>query len=167
MVWACLTLIQAWIAAGKPPGQEILASYESWSRVMGGILGAAGVEGFLGDRDEVKAATGDSEAPLRAFVEAWWNRFGSDEVRIGSLDRQTERPANLDAVADLIGLLYYRKGDIDLGFNHHQLASWQSGLGKMIAVAKDRVFVVDGAQVKVCHRRTNQGVRVQLDPMTP
>jgi hypothetical protein len=59
LVWAGLTLIQAWIAAGKPAGIEILASYEPWSQVMGGILSVAGIEGFLENRGELKEVAAD------------------------------------------------------------------------------------------------------------
>ena len=58
LVWAGLTLIQAWIAAGKPAGIEILASYEPWSQVMGGISVAV-IEGFLENRGELKEVAAD------------------------------------------------------------------------------------------------------------
>jgi putative DNA primase/helicase len=35
LIWACLTLIQAWIAAGKPEGKIVMGSFERWSKVMG------------------------------------------------------------------------------------------------------------------------------------
>ena len=43
LVWACLILILAWIAAGRPSGKTVLASYEPWSGIMGGILAVAGI----------------------------------------------------------------------------------------------------------------------------
>jgi putative DNA primase/helicase len=48
LVWASLTLVQAWLAAGRPyPGVKPLGSYESWSRTIGGILQVAEIGGFL------------------------------------------------------------------------------------------------------------------------
>ena len=47
LVAACLTLCQAWIAAGRPKGGRVVGSFESWSEVMGGVLEVAGIEGFL------------------------------------------------------------------------------------------------------------------------
>src|SRR5207244_824979 len=47
LVWACLVLTRAWIAKRRPQGDLVLASFESWSRVMGGILQVAGIPGFL------------------------------------------------------------------------------------------------------------------------
>ncbi|WP_227285811.1 hypothetical protein [Boseongicola sp. H5] len=65
LVWAALTLIQNWIAKGQPEFEgPLLNSYENWSRVIGGIVAAAGVKGFLGNNERKKsyAQTGDSNA---------------------------------------------------------------------------------------------------------
>ncbi|APZ51260.1 hypothetical protein Ga0080574_TMP926 [Salipiger abyssi] len=55
-VWACLTLIQNWIAKGKKPCDTELASYDRWSEVMGGILREAGLRGFLANNDLLREA---------------------------------------------------------------------------------------------------------------
>ena len=48
LVHALLTLIQNWLAKGRPAYTgKPLASFEVWSRAVGGILQTAGVEGFL------------------------------------------------------------------------------------------------------------------------
>jgi hypothetical protein len=61
LIWAALTLARAWIAAGRPTdGVTPLGGFEDWSRVMGGILDVAGVEGFLGNAAEVRAETQDT-----------------------------------------------------------------------------------------------------------
>ncbi|MGJ8687076.1 MAG: hypothetical protein ACSHWQ_06325 [Spongiibacteraceae bacterium] len=60
LVGACLTLIQNWVAKGMPDsGDKILASYESWSRVIGGILNEAGIGGFLGNRENLRGTASD------------------------------------------------------------------------------------------------------------
>jgi putative DNA primase/helicase len=38
LVAACLTLCQAWIAAGKPRGGRSIGSFENWAHVLGGVL---------------------------------------------------------------------------------------------------------------------------------
>ena len=53
LVWALLTLVQAWIAAGRPKGGVTLGSFESWARIIGGILEVAEIPGFLQNRAEV------------------------------------------------------------------------------------------------------------------
>ncbi len=51
LVAACLALVEAWKAAGRPRGSARLGSYESWAAVIGGILDVAGVAGFLTGRE--------------------------------------------------------------------------------------------------------------------
>ncbi len=56
LVWACLTLIQNWVAKGMELWEgKALNSFEGWSRVMGGILRDAGVRGFLDNRDRLRS----------------------------------------------------------------------------------------------------------------
>jgi hypothetical protein len=54
LVWAAWVLITNWVQRGCPPptwrdGARPLGSFEAWSHVLGGILEAAGVPGFLGN----------------------------------------------------------------------------------------------------------------------
>ena len=85
LVAACLTLGRAWIAAGRPRGTRTIGSYESWAQIMGGVLEVAGIEGFLGNIDEMMEASDSEGAVWRSFVSAWWDRFGTAEVGTGDL----------------------------------------------------------------------------------
>ncbi|SFL57445.1 bifunctional DNA primase/polymerase [Shimia aestuarii] len=50
-----LTLVQNWIAKGCPEWSgQALGGFESHAKVIGGILEAAGIKGFLGNRDKMK-----------------------------------------------------------------------------------------------------------------
>jgi putative DNA primase/helicase len=47
LVAAALTMVKAWIIAGKPKAQgKPMGSFEEWAETIGGILGYAGVKGF-------------------------------------------------------------------------------------------------------------------------
>ncbi|OYW53872.1 MAG: ATPase [Hyphomicrobium sp. 32-62-53] len=85
LVAACLTLCQAWIAAGRPRGHKTIGSYENWGGVIGGILETAGIPGFLGNLEEMMAASDAEGAAWSAFISAWWDRFGTAEVAAGDL----------------------------------------------------------------------------------
>jgi len=80
IVAACLTLCQAWIAAGKPRGSKTIGSYENWAQVIGGMLATAGIPGFLTNLDEMMAASDSEGSAWSAFVAAWWDRFGTADV---------------------------------------------------------------------------------------
>src|SRR5262249_32954574 len=72
LVAAACTLVRAWIAAGRPAGKVTHGMYESWARIVGGILEVAGQKGFLGNLDELYE-TADVEADQgRAFAATWW-----------------------------------------------------------------------------------------------
>jgi len=75
LVQAILTLIQHWIASGAPHASQTLGSFESWSRVIGGMVQFFGVPGFLGDSDEFYEAAAPETGEWRAFVDAWWHKF--------------------------------------------------------------------------------------------
>jgi hypothetical protein len=51
---ALLTLARAWFIAGRPePHIPPVGSFEDWSVIVGGILEHAGIEGFLGNSNEL------------------------------------------------------------------------------------------------------------------
>ncbi len=80
LTWAALTLWQAWLAAGRPKGNQTLGTYESWVSVMGGVLDVAGIEGFMANAIEFYEEKGSEEAPWHALVESWAETHGGDNV---------------------------------------------------------------------------------------
>lgn len=72
LVHAALTLIQNWLAKGRPPGKGRLGSFESWAEVMGGILEAAGIDGFLGNLGSLYDRADTEGAMWRELVIVWW-----------------------------------------------------------------------------------------------
>ena len=85
LVAACLALCQTWIAAGRPRGTRTIGSYENWAQVLGGVLDVAGIEGFLGNVDEMLEDSDGEGAVWRSFVSTWWDRFGTAEVGTNDL----------------------------------------------------------------------------------
>jgi phage/plasmid primase-like uncharacterized protein len=85
LVAACLTLCQAWIAAGRPRGSRSIGSFENWAHVVGGVLEVAGIPGFLGNLEEMMEASDSEGAAWSSFVAAWWDRFGTAEVTAAEL----------------------------------------------------------------------------------
>jgi hypothetical protein len=85
LVWAVLTLVQAWLAAGRPAGAASLGSYERWAEVIGGILAYHGIPGFLADRADFHDIVDVEGAPWQSFVAAWWTAFEDREVGVADL----------------------------------------------------------------------------------
>lgn len=85
LVHACLTMVRAWQAAGRPLGERDLGSFEAWARVLGGILAVCGVEGFLADMDEFYEEADTKGADLRSFVAVWDEEVGGARRSCGEL----------------------------------------------------------------------------------
>lgn len=82
---AALTLIRKWVSEGMVKSDYRLGSFESWSQVMGGILKAIDIPGFMGNALEMYDRLAADDAPIHSFVKAWWERHGKDPVTTGEL----------------------------------------------------------------------------------
>jgi hypothetical protein len=88
LIWAMHTIVRNWFAQGCPgpaPSTPGLGSYPRWRQVIGGILLAAGVEGFLGNRQTLRREVSRADMQWREFISDWLARFGSDPVPTGDL----------------------------------------------------------------------------------
>jgi hypothetical protein len=123
LVHAALVLVRAWLVAGRPLSSQRLGSFENWAAVMGGILGVAGVDGFLGNLEELYANADTEGEAWREFVLAWWDEHGANVAHV----------ADLTELCDKRDLMLQIRGD-------GLLRSQQSRLGRALQSARDRVF---------------------------
>ena len=122
LVWAALTLVRAWLAAGRPqPAVRPLGSYEAWSRVIGGILSHAGIAGFLGNLNEFYEAANTESAAWRSLVAVWWDKYQDTPM----------------TTAELLPLA--REFD-ELEIGGKDEGGQRRSLGKKLAVQRDRVI---------------------------
>jgi hypothetical protein len=121
LVHAALTLIRAWISAGRPAGQGTLGMFESWAQVMGGILDVAGIPGLLANLQDFYSASDAESGVLRDFMTAWWIQFQSAGVAVAQL-------------WPLIG----SHAALPLGDGNER--SQRTRLGKLLSECRDRVF---------------------------
>jgi len=123
LIWACLTLIQSWISAGRPQANITpLGSFEEWTKVMGGILEHAEIPGFLGNIIEFYD-TADTESGMwREFVNTWWDTFKDEKVKI----------SDIFSIAEKID-------GFDLGKGATERAQ-KTALGMKLKKMRDRIF---------------------------
>lgn len=76
LVRAVLVLVRHWLACGRPSSEQVLGSFERWSAVVGGIVSASGVPGFLTDRERFYAAADAESQEWDALASAWWLQHG-------------------------------------------------------------------------------------------
>jgi putative DNA primase/helicase len=122
LIAAALTLIRGWICGGRPPGtHQILGSFESWSRVMGGILEHAEIPGFLENLASLYSFVDSETAVWHAFVGSWWDLYGDKEVAASRLfDLAAQTP------------------ELDLGPGNER--SRRTVFGKALGAHQDRVI---------------------------
>ncbi len=126
LVWAALTLGRAWLAAGRPewPGQA-LGMFEQWSRVMGGILAVAGIDGFLGNLEAFYDVADAEGAAWRILIARWWETHRDREVGVSAL-WSLVAPVDVDPL------------DLCLGDGTDR--SQKTRLGKLLGQMRDRQF---------------------------
>ncbi len=123
LVRAALVLVQAWIAAGRPLSRAQLGSFEEWAMVMGGVLEVAGVEGFLGNLDDLYANADTEVEAWREFTLAWWEQYGDIPTNVATLAELCEK----------LDLMVQIRGD-------GNARSQQSRLGRALQGARDCMF---------------------------
>ena len=84
-MWAALTLIRAWIAAGRPKGKKTLGKFEGWAGVMGGILQVADAPGFLDQLEAFRERADTETLNICGLVGTWAAIFGGQEITVGQL----------------------------------------------------------------------------------
>jgi putative DNA primase/helicase len=133
LVWAALTLVQHWIAAGRPPWDGVpLGSLEAWCRTMGGIFTAARMPGFLDNLADFRESSDEESATWGAFIALWEATFGPREVTVAEL---------FPVARDVL--------ELGAGTTKAQ----QTVLGRMLAYQRDRWY----GQRRIEKRLTVQG----------
>lgn len=141
LVWSALTLIQAWIAAGRPAGAGIrLGMFESWSDVLGGILSHAGIPGFLGNLKGFYDDSDAGSAAERLFVMQWYRAHQNAAV----------------GVADLLPLALDLDPGLPLGDGNDR--AQRTKLGIILTKLRDRRFTLASPDCQFCVTVTNGGV---------
>ena len=106
--------------------------FESWSRVMGGILQVAGVPGFLSNLSDFYESTDTEGEMVRSFLATWWEQYQDKEL----------------GVADLYRLCSSEDGrNLDLGDGTER--SQKTRLGKLLGDLRDRHYQLED-DVTVC-----------------
>lgn len=83
---AVVSIVKGWLAAGKPhPKDKLPGSFERWAAMMHGILGFAGIEGFLDNSKELYEQLDPQRQAWLAFVKAWWKDSKERPVTTGDL----------------------------------------------------------------------------------
>lgn len=79
---ALLTVGRHWFVKGCPTAKDtpVMGSFEAWSRVLGGVLAGAGVEGFLKNSKALYERSIEDTGLWSAFLEVWLETYVETDV---------------------------------------------------------------------------------------
>jgi putative DNA primase/helicase len=126
LVWAVCTLVKFWVKKGMPKGSKSLGMFESWAHVIGGILEAVGISGFLGNLTDFYESANIEEDARKAFIAAW-------------LEKHEEEPKR---TSDLFEIATSNEVLLPLGDSKNP-KSQMTRLGLEIKKMQDQVFTID------------------------
>lgn len=127
---AAITFVRAWVDQGMPLyDKRTKGSYEAWAGIIGGILDAVGIPGFLENETELYDRVVSKNDLMIDFVKAWWEKQQWLE-RKRHIDAKTEICLSSQ---DLFKLASYRDFDPE-----DDGGEWQNLLGDMLTSPKQR-----------------------------
>ena len=132
-LWAIFTLIQGWLASGKPQGTVTEGGMRAYCQVVGGFTEAFGYGPVLANAADLTEQASHEQEELLALIHAWAARFGTDTVTAKQL---AQLIADEGLVFDGLTTL------------HH------TGVGKL--VKRHRDAVLGGYQVRVTPDPSNK-----------
>lgn len=140
LLWSLLTLIRAWVAAGRPtPPQPTSDSFGAWVAVLRGILANADLGdavGEVGHADSAQGRTDPEDEEWAVFLRAAFRVFGHEVWTAKELLEQTE-DADFHDPADSGRLLASDElpGDLlqKFQFAHSTKATVAKSLGKWLS----------------------------------
>lgn len=133
---AALTFIRAWVDQGMPLyDKRTKGSYEAWAGIIGGILDAVGIPGFLENETELYDRVVSKNDLMIDFVKAWWEKQQwlerKRQIEIVGKD-ETKTEICLSSY-ELFKLASYSDTDADNAFDE-----WQNLLGDMLTSPKQK-----------------------------
>lgn len=76
LIWACLTFVQKWIAEGMVRRRASFGDFGDWAGVIGGILDAVYIKGFLDDITDFQLTANEDRESWQTFYADLWHRYG-------------------------------------------------------------------------------------------
>ena len=162
IITALLTMARAWVVAGKPSWSgRPLGSFEQWSRVVGGILEFSGIEGFLGNIDELyDSVSNEDYAQWCDFLGVMFSEFGTASFTTKELMMRIFSPLPAKIMSLTPGSLSLVSSNLmqnvpgELG--NTQDNGFSRRLGRALARRRDQLFETGGRIVTIrAHKDTH------------
>lgn len=96
-VLGALLTVATWGLHHRQPAGAMKGSYEAWARVMGDLLAGLEIPGFLA---EIEGDLSVKQDGMTQFVSAWWEAWGSKEMKSSQLLPIADEIEDLDVRGD-------------------------------------------------------------------
>ena len=139
LVASALTMVKAWVAAGRPLASTTLGMFERWSQVVGGILEVGRVPGFLGNLADFYQTVDLEDQAWRDFLGLWWGQDQDKKVTVAAVFKIAE------------GM----NPPLDLGVG--DASRRKIRLGKRLASMRDRQYEIESGGQTLSVRLADDG----------
>jgi hypothetical protein len=153
LIWACLVLIKNWVNMGMPRSKVVMNSFDDFSAIMGGILEAAGIPGFLSNVPAYMSSDegdGEGESDLPLFDHLW--RTYGDGAEFSA--------------AELYSKIYntsFNTWTVSVNAQGGTDQARMISLGKILSTRVGVVFALnDDTKVRLGKRHTNAGSKYHI-----
>lgn len=164
LVWAYHVLANNWLAKGcpRPKLVPVVGSFEECGDVLGGILEAAGIHGFLATHAAYMSdRAGDDITPPQAVTARIYEKCGTDEKSISELLEALSPFAKLRRLSEKAPTIDPELGLALKGDGEDEAAMLKS-LGRHIAGWRNTFAMPDGTRVRWTRRHGRTGAIYRL-----
>jgi hypothetical protein len=161
LIAALLTLVRAYFAAKCPkPKTPRLGKFEAWSHLVGGVLEYAGVDGFLGNLQDLYEQLDESTGQWERFLRGLHTLHGGGTWTVAriveDLHRESLQELDGNSLRDWLPdeLVDAHSGPLDKKAE----ASFRRRLGKALAAHKDTPYGDEGIHLERVGDDKHRGV---------
>jgi len=141
IVAAVLTLVQAWIRAGRPAPRQVppVGGYEAWRDTVGGIMECAGLDGFLANANEIYLEADTGLREWESFLGAIHDIWGSSPWQVRDLENRLRSENEGGGLTDQVRLIDSLPGRLEEALLNER-RSFSRVCGRALARQVDRRF---------------------------
>ena len=100
---AGITLARAWFADGRPKATvPKLGGFDAWAGTLGGVLAHAGIEGFLGNLEQLYDDVDEEDTTWQAILALWFDTYGERAVTAATVEADLRRAGDGSALHEAL-----------------------------------------------------------------
>jgi hypothetical protein len=135
LVAAILILARHWVVSGRPKANiPAMGTFDAWAEMLGGILMAAGIDGFLSNVDAMYDRVDPDTQSWGSFLATWFNVFRDGPVTVKGFSQRLTLSEGSEACA-LVDVLPQ-----EISEALERCKSPSHAIGKILSAHQDRTY---------------------------